>query len=57
MKTTDSSKRATMVDRMLGYTGLILIGTMAWTCDRLGIKAQAPAVRPSMQPLARGTRS
>lgn len=58
MKTTvRGGKREAVIDRVLGYTGLFVIGVMAWTCDRLGVKAQAPAVRPAMRSLARGART
>lgn len=58
MKTTArNGKRAAMVDRVLGYTGLFVIGAMAWTCDRLGVQVQAPAVSPALPTLVRGARS
>jgi len=55
MKTTTTWEA--MVDRGLGYTGLLLIGAMAWTCDRLGVTAPSAAARPAMRPVAREARS
>ncbi|HSF04079.1 MAG TPA: hypothetical protein VLG10_09740 [Methylomirabilota bacterium] len=45
-----------VVDRVLGYTGLFIIGAMAWACDRAGygpVSASRPSVHAIPQRVAR----
>jgi hypothetical protein len=42
------TKWSDFVDRLLGYTGLFIIGAMGWACDRAGY-GPAFASRPPTQ--------
>jgi hypothetical protein len=42
--------RAHRVDRILGYLGLLLIGTLGWAADRLLVGLPAPQRTPHTPP-------
>lgn len=51
-RTSIGQKWSDVVDRAFGYAGLILIGAMGWTCERVGYRS-ASASRPPEQAMPR----